>query len=660
MDTFSVSDMKKLLQPRKPGLMIRLTHLILIQVLFIFGALALVLFYPPSHGGPGELNSDPTPALQAARQRIVQHVESAARTSPGRKSLDAVLADAFRTESAILYVRGHLICPNRDDQPLPFTYRKDGFSAAPELVETAAHLSDGGGRNPTAGEDVDQAFPRRFNRDYVVYTYSFDINETDRAEFVVFWDHGLLLSSKSGLIYALFLLFLGVTLTALLTVYLVARRFTNPYRRLQHALERTATGELYYLLETGGEREVAQMAEAFNKLSEALRTDHTKLKQFTENLEEANMHLRQSQSMLATIIDSSPIGVITTDLNSRIMVFNKKAAEFFGYTAADVVGESIDMLFTSSLEIPARDGEPATGPFETEILGRRRDGSLFPAYVAVSPVTTAEGTDVAHVCLVRDISESKSFQEMLIRLDRYYTRGQMTGDIAHEINNYLSVLLGNVELLPLLLKNGKQDKALDKLEVMRQTIDRIAGFSDGLMDSNPDEVHFEKADLNQIVENVLAFLKPQNRFDGVDIRTCLSTEIDMVPVDSALMQQVLVDLVYNAADALKEGNPDKRITITTDTIELEDRRAVQICIADNGPGVLADRVDCLFTKRFTTKRKGHGIGLITCRRILDQHQGQITYRYEDGAVFTVILPVGQDIGTMSIPDKSEADIEITI
>jgi signal transduction histidine kinase len=142
-----------------------------------------------------------------------------------------------------------------------------------------------------------------------------------------------------------------------------------------------------------------------------------------------------------------------------------------------------------------------------------------------------------------------------------------------------------------------------------------------------------------LVANVIAFLKPQNRFDRVDIHTSLDADVPIVSIDSGQVQQLIVNLVYNAAEALSVIKDDRTITVTTAVDSEDPDSRVTIEVSDNGPGVDAEKEALLFNKRFTTKCKGHGIGLVTCKRIADMHGGEMSYRYSEGAVFSVRLPV---------------------
>jgi PAS domain S-box-containing protein len=359
---------------------------------------------------------------------------------------------------------------------------------------------------------------------------------------------------------------------------------------------------------------------------------------------------------LSTLIEHSPCSIIATATDGEIVIFNRKAAETFGYDQGRGIGMSINRLFmANSFDTKSKSEIDFSGG--REVICLRENGSQFPAYLVSSPVTDNLGQAVAYLWNLLDITESKDFQQMMIRVDRYYTRGEMAGDIAHEINNFLAVLSGNVELLPLFLKRGDQEKITKKLELMKSTVDRIAKFTDGLMDVSTDDAHFDPADVNQLVENMLAFLRPQNRFDNIDVVTDLDGDLTLVQLDVGQIQQLLVNLLNNAADAVA-GCELRKITVRTRLIETDRGRASRIEIVDSGPGVKEDKQALLFEKRFTTKRKGHGYGLITCRRIVDAHGGKISYERSAETRFTVDLPLTHTVETVQHTSEPAATTKV--
>jgi PAS domain S-box-containing protein len=444
--------------------------------------------------------------------------------------------------------------------------------------------------------------------------------------------------NSSNMESAIFLLFLASTLISLLTVYLVTKRFKQPLDRLIRGLEKTAEGELYYLIETENDEELNRLSGAFNSMTRRLWDNRKELKRINTQLQHSSESIRESQLFLAALIDNSPLSIIVTTPDGEVIIFNPAASEVFGYQSADVVGQNIDRLF---VEAPCDLKRVEEEPPGCEAICVRNGGERFPVYMAACRVGAGGNLTDACLYIVRDISESQKFQDMMIRLDRYYTRGEMAGDIAHEINNYLAVLMGNLELLPILLKKGDTEKIDKKLEVMKSTVDRIARFANGLMDTPHDDAKFEQASMNQLVENIIAFLKPQNKFDCIDVRTDLSSDITLLYLDPGQIQQLLVNLIYNASEVLAGREGPKCICVSTALVQIEGQDWAQVEVCDNGPGVPQTREGDLFTNRFTTKRKGHGIGLITCRKIMDLHHGTIGYRNDNGAVFYIRLPLNR-------------------
>ena len=615
----------------RPGIFARLSHLIVIQVIFIFAALALILFYP-----------DPQQRLAGKTTELVHRVALTAQTC--LDALGAECADEFGSDlssekhvelAAIIRIGAG------DSLDVQCTYRggREGHKTASPSNLVGGHYEPAMVRfvgREGSGSLVES--PPGSNRS--VYYPRLEVPDGEPpAVLVSVLDHDLIFTERSELQYVLLVLFLFSTLISLLTVDLVSRRFKQPLDRLIRGLEKTAAGELYYMIEADGDKELNRLAGAFNHMTQRLWDSQKELKKYNAKLKRSNLSILESQLFLATLIDSSPLSIVVTNSAGQILIFNRSASEVFHYQAQDVLGESIEDLFAQS-PVPEKVESDGAGEAPgSEVICRRRDGEHFPAYVVVSPVTTQQGSLNARLYILLDITESQNFQDMMIRLDRYCTRGEMAGDIAHEINNYLAVLLGNLELMAMLLRKGKTEKIDKKLDVMKVTVDRIARFANGLMDTPQDELHFEPCSLNQVVENIIAFLKPQNRFDDVRVTVELSPEIPVAQLDQGQIQQLMVNLVYNAADALGGVEGDRRIRVITSVVEEDGRKHLRLVVRDNGPGVPEEKADMLFEERFTTKRKGHGIGLITCRKIVENHGGHIQYRYNEGSEFSLVLPI---------------------
>jgi len=619
----------------RPGLIIRLTNFIVVQVLFIFVAILLILFSPDNQ--------------ELAGRRLKSFEENLARTGA---AVSAILNECERSDTTAAAARG-----------LTELFRRSSFIERAavvrlldgERVQTAFCYPDDSDRSKGAasmlGSEVIDLMVRRgeigvswsvLHADRLVHFQRLSDSTSPAPTFLVSTvDHGLIVSSRSGLIYAVFVLFLCSTLISLLMVSLVLKRFKLPLERLIRGLEKTSTGKLYHLVEPENDRELGKLAAAYNRMVESLWGTHRQLRSSNALLRRSNYSMFESQLFLAAVIDNCPLSVVVANAAGPIMILNRAASKVFGYAPEEVVGGQVSKLIAEGVGQTCPVEETADGA-GYEAICRRSSGELFPAYVVAGAIPSQDQAHRATLYMCRDISESKRFQDMMIRLDRYYTRGEMAGDIAHEINNYLAVLMGNLELLPLLLKKGNSEKIDRKMTIMRETVDKIARFANGLMDVPQDETRLEISSLNQLVKNVVVFLKPQNRFDGIEFSTDLAAGIPLIMVDQGQIQQLLVNLIYNAADALKAVEGKKRIEIVTGSEVRGVERLALLEVRDNGAGVAADKVELLFRERFTTKRKGHGIGLITCRRIVENHGGDICYRSGDGAVFVVSLPARRE------------------
>jgi len=623
---------------------VRFSHLLIVQVLFIFVAVALILFNDTNEV---EYSPDKTGTGFKLQQACLV-------------AIDAYDADTgWPADSALAVVQGALselpglnhaalVLPSSDDSTAILTVfsRDNQDSATGGLEYPAVDYYDPSMIRLVSGEEPGFTLSSIYGSKHTVF-YGRLGGPPDVGPWVLaaILDHDLLVSEAAPLKYAIFVLFLFSALVSLLTVYLLIRHFQSPLERLTSGMEKTAEGELFHIVEADGDAELGRLTRAFNQMSRRLWTTHRTLKDSNVRLAGANAALQESKSFFTELINKSPLAIVVADADGEIILINEAAGDMFGYSDADAVGRPIDSLFIDEAGIGDRDIADVCDP-QAEVICRRRDGSHFPAFAVTGKARNDLTGREACLYMVRDITESRNFQDMMIRLDRYYTRGQMAGDIAHEINNYLAVLLGNVELMPLLLKKGKMEKVDQKLELMKDTVERIVQFTDGLMDTPRNIPELEATSLNQIVENVLAFLKPQNKFDKIDISVELSTEMPVLELDPGQIQQLLVNLIYNAADAANDSDGPKTVRVATSVVTCEGVRYARVDVCDSGPGVPEDRVEALFSGRFTTKRKGHGIGLITCRKLVDNHGGQIGYRRDSETVFYFQLPLS---GVADVP-----------
>ena len=241
--------------------------------------------------------------------------------------------------------------------------------------------------------------------------------------------------------------------------------------------------------------------------------------------------------------------------------------------------------------------------------------------------------------------ELQRAQNQIIHTERMAAKGEMAAEVGHELRNQLAAISGRAQML--LRDADKQNYAnLNRhAQIILDQSQRMERLSKGLMEFSGAEPKLERVDVNGLLQRTIEFVRTQNRFDGVewDVRLC-----DPAPelrADPGQLQQVLLNLFMNAADAMNgvtNGGvpPKKMITVVT---ERDDRAGTLRCIVqDLGPGIPASNLVKIFEPHFTTKADGHGFGLSTSYRIVGSHGGRIAVESPigKGATFTVTLPLG--------------------
>lgn len=439
----------------------------------------------------------------------------------------------------------------------------------------------------------------------------------------------------------LLVLFLAITLVSLLIVHLLFKDFIKPFQNLIRGMEKTAGGEVLYQMENVSDRQIGRVTTAFNTMSSSLWKQRKKLRKAFVELKRANISLEKSEAFLSKLITNSPFAIIATDASKKIVLFNQAAQEMFEFSSENAIGSEFLQFFPFAPERVFPDDKDEAGIIEREMICQKENGDNFPVLVNRVMIRDGKSETGAHLFIIRDISESKNFREMMISIDRVATRGVMAGEIAHEINNYLAIILGNVELLPLLLSKGKMDKVEQKLGVLKTTVAKIQRFSEGLMGYGNDDAVFAAEDLNQCIENMIAFLKPQNHYDNISLDLSLSRELPLVEFDGSQIQQLLVNLLNNAADALGEIEGERIISVSTN-IDKENRMA-QIIISDNAGGLPEDIDEYIFEKRYSGNRRGRGFGLVIVKQIIDKHCGKISYQSQTGVgtTYEISLPLNK-------------------
>jgi signal transduction histidine kinase/DNA-binding response OmpR family regulator len=220
----------------------------------------------------------------------------------------------------------------------------------------------------------------------------------------------------------------------------------------------------------------------------------------------------------------------------------------------------------------------------------------------------------------RAYSRLRELQDETIELEKMATRGVMSAEIGHELNNFLGVVVGSVEMLQHHLNNGHFDKLSKYVDTVTATLTKIKSFTANLMDLTSISSKEEILDFDHLLGEVVEYLRPQKRFREVQILMPPEMAAVSFKADVTQIQQLLYNLFHNAADATADcARREIRVELERDL----NAETFHLTIEDTGVGFDPESLAKAFQQQFTTKESGHGFGLIVCRRIIDKHGGKL-------------------------------------
>ncbi len=363
--------------------------------------------------------------------------------------------------------------------------------------------------------------------------------------------------------------------------------------------------------------------------------------------------LLASEARFRAIFDQSPIGIALGRLDGRIDRMNPALERMLGYTEAEMRQLSFrEITPASDLEreepLFARLG---TGEIESYSLEKRyirKDGRVVWGELTVTVVRDASGQSAFGLALVRDITERKMLQEQLLQSQKMEGIGRLAGGIAHDFNNLLTAILGYGEVLATELPAAHPGQAF-VAEIQKAGMRAASLTSQLLAFARRQVVAPRVLDLNDVVADAERLLR-RLIGDHVQIVTARATNLWAIEADPNQLQQILVNMVVNARDALPLGGV---IRVTTDNVTLDagdprlagqEAPADYVCltVADNGTGMSPDVQAHIFEPFFTTKEqgKGTGLGLATCHGIVTQNGGfiRVASQLGQGTTFAIFLP----------------------
>jgi len=353
---------------------------------------------------------------------------------------------------------------------------------------------------------------------------------------------------------------------------------------------------------------------------------------------------QEQVALLRSLLDTVPDAMVVIDRVGRIEHFSRAAERQFGWTEAELLGRNVSLLMPS----PYREqhdlylrryrdtGERRIIGIGRVVVGLRKDGSTFPMELAVGEARV--GTRSVFTGFIRDLTEAQQsrarmqeLQHRLAQVTRLRAMGQMAAALAHELNQPLTAIAGYLAAADRLLAGRAADPArlaeavgLARAQTERagEIIRRLRGFVAG-------------GELAPLVEEACALALVGGRESGVHVRLALPPDLPAVLADRMQVQQVLLNLIRNAVEAMADSTRRELVIAA-----VAEGARVRIEVTDSGPGVAAEVAAQLFQPFVTSKPDGMGIGLAICRGIVEAHGGRLwtATHPSGGTVFAFTLP----------------------
>jgi PAS domain S-box-containing protein len=375
-----------------------------------------------------------------------------------------------------------------------------------------------------------------------------------------------------------------------------------------------------------------------------------RLKEYTIDLEKkielATSELRRQTNFQIKLIRSSNDGIVATDQNLKIVIYNPGAERIFGYSQSEVIYKMItDKLYPAEISDLFHEAFKQENGFkdipwrEAEITAK--DGRQIPIRFS-GTILTEKDREMGTVAFFQDLREIKRLEKELVKSERLAAIGQTVAGLAHGIKNILHGLKGGSYLVDIGIKRDDTEKLKKGWDTIKRNIGRTSNLvMDLLSYSKEREPEYQVCMPNEIIRDVCELLKDKAEENKIEIITDFDDSIGEVTMDGSIIHEALLNLASNAVDAcLFDEDVDKNWQVKLKT-ELEPHQVIKFEVSDNGAGMDQEVLQKLFTSFFSTKgHRGTGLGLMVTRKLIEEHQGKIevTSQLGRGTTFTVRLP----------------------
>lgn len=410
--------------------------------------------------------------------------------------------------------------------------------------------------------------------------------------------------------------------------FLFSKSLVKPIEKLRGGISSMAKGT-FREIETSSSDEFGQLSKEFNLMA--------------KSLDETIVELGQLEKKYESLYEASPEMYRTIDAEGRILNSNAIYAKNLGYSKEEVVGKSI-FDHTAQESIAAMKESFFTWKkaglvLNNEVWLKRKDGTTFPVLISATNLYDEEGKLVGSNSVLKDMTDIfKSRKELAeAKSKRLMAIGELSARVAHDLRNPLSVIKNTVQIMK--MKNQGDEKTKEHLERLERSVGRMAHQIDEVLDYvTPKTLNLQNHSIIEILNEVISRISQPD-----SISVDLPRNDTNITCDPEKLEIVFVNLILNAIQAMNNtGKISIRLAESTDIITIE--------VEDTGPGIPEDALPKIFEPLFTTRQVGTGLGLPSCKSIVERHGGTIGVKtiLGKGTTFVIQLPKS--------PPKSERDL----
>lgn len=357
--------------------------------------------------------------------------------------------------------------------------------------------------------------------------------------------------------------------------------------------------------------------------------------------ENAQLYLR--------ILENIDRAVIAVDRKGVVSFINPAAQSFIGLSERHCAGRHYEDLFDGQqsliylIHTALRDGRSISD--HENLTLARPTGAPLPVGVSASPLFACAGEIDGAVLIIRDLSRVRELEEAVRRADRLSMLGTLAAGLAHEVKNPLGGIKGAAQLLAMEL--GEQSSLCEYTEVMIREVERVNGIIEELMDlARPRAPQLSEVNLAKVLGDIVLLQREAHHDKKIEFHFLPDPSIPPIQGDENLLARLFINLIKNAAEAIdKKGRVE---IITKVASEYHYNRPggrpvpmIIIEVRDSGRGIDREELEQIFTPFYTRKTRGSGLGLATCQKIINEHQGLLKVESTPGSgtVFAVSLPL---------------------